>query len=849
MSQPERTHILKRLSIVVTFIVVVLLALPFVVKYGAIYGLKEAGATEVAIDDIDLNLFTGVLAIKGLQVGDRQSPDLQLSYLQVDVAYLPLFEKRFLLEAVRLEKVRLNIREQQGQLHIVVPIPVSESGGDEMPSTDDRSVAWGVGLNDVVLRDVVFDVDVKDVASNVRVTKLDVSELHSWEPGDMSTLLLEGEVNGAPLNINGNVQPFAEMPEYKTHVKIDALSLSPLTPFLKDYVKSYDVSVSLDTDLRIVLTKEGAVEVSQQGMLEIDIESLVRDDVVLKESHIGWEGEVRLELPVDADPLVKTDGKLTSGALRADFPVFDMGVTHQGVTWRGAVSIDAGDVESSIQATGALALSELEIVDHKESVNPIALQRFAVEEVLVEGLDEIGLGQINVQQLSVLSSKLPPVLSLSDVGVHQVKFKQKNDVAIDSIVFNGLDANITVLENGELDVISAYIETLKSRLDAVPEKGGIVAKGTASETEQNSQQHTSSDSEERVVDSEAGEKESVVQFALKEFRFDGENSIQFSDHSVTPRYSETLHIDSVILGSLNTKETNLLTPVDVALRVGEFSTVVLKGALTPLQEKIEGKLDLVVKGVELTKVSPYAEKAIGYAIGSGQFNLDTAVALANGQMQVSNDVLLKQLVLTPVNEELIASVSKQFSMPIGISLGLLKNSDGNIELSVPLEGDLNDPSVNVTYVVQLALVQAIKKGALSYLKYAIQPYGAILLVGETVGEMVMKVELAPLGFVAGSSDIVEEGLLYLPKLAGLLNKLPDKSVTMCPIITIADDVAKGGSSKQAELKINEDLTALAASRLAEIKARLVSDHEIAAERILFCRARVGEGQPRVELEF
>ena len=206
-----------------------------------------------------------------------------------------------------------------------------------------------------------------------------------------------------------------------------------------------------------------------------------------------------------------------------------------------------------------------------------------------------------------------------------------------------------------------------------------------------------------------------------------------------------------------------------------------------------------------------------------------------------------------MNEELIASVSKQFSMPIGISLGLLKDSDGNIELSVPLEGDLNDPSVNVAYVVRLALVQAIKKGSLSYLKYAIQPYGAILLVGEVVGEMVMKVELDPLSFVAGSSDIVEEDLQYLPKLAGILNKLPDQSVTMCPVLTVedaivGDDVGKEASSKQAALKMNDDLAALGTSRLAKIKARLVSDHEIAPERILFCRAKVGEGLPRVELE-
>ncbi len=861
MSQPERTRTIKRLSIAVISILVVLAALPLVVKFGAIYGLKKAGATEVVIDDVDLNLFAGVLAIKGLQVGGGENPDLQLSYLQIEVAYLPLFEKRFLLEAVQLEKVRLNIREQQDRLYIVVPIPISNPEEDDMPSAD-GATPWGVGLRKVVLRDVELNVDVKNVVSNVQVTKFDVSELYSWAPGDVSALLLEGEINGAPLSISGNVQPFAEIPEYKSHLKIDALSLSPLAPFLNGYIESYDVSVSLDTDLRILMTKDGSVELSQEGTFDVEIGSIVRKDVELKDSHIGWEGEVRLELPVDADLLVKTDGKLISRALNSEFPGFQMGIKHQGVTWQGAVSIDVKDVkdvENSIQATGALALLELVVIDNKELINPVALQRFSVDEVSVAGLNDIGLGRINLQKLAVLSSersssKSPPieppsfrsssVLSLSDIAIEKVQLKQKNDIAIDSIVLNGLAANITVLESGELDIISAYVEALTSRLDSGSEKIEDVAKGASSEVQKNEQESKPLDLEARVVDSETTEKEPAFQFALKEFRFDGENNIQFSDHSVTPHYSEKFHIDKVIIGPLDSKQVSELTSVDVALRRGEFSTVVLNGALAPLQENVRGELEFVVKGAELTNVSSYVEKATGYAIGSGQFNLDTSVTLANGQMQVSNEVLLKQLVLTPVNDELVASVSKQFSMPIGISLGLLKDSDGNIELSVPLEGDLNDPSVNIEYVVRLALVQAIKKGSLSYLKYAIQPYGAILLVGEAVGDMVMEVKVAPFRFVAGSSDIVDEDLQYVPKLAVLLKSLPDKSFTMCPIVTVEDDPAQ-----KAEMEMNDDLKALAVSRLAKIKTQLVSDHEIAPERILFCRAKVGEGTPRVELEF
>ena len=78
----------------------------------------------------------------------------------------------------------------------------------------------------------------------------------------------------------------------------------------------------------------------------------------------------------------------------------------------------------------------------------------------------------------------------------------------------------------------------------------------------------------------------------------------------------------------------------------------------------------------------------------------------------------------------------------------------------------------------------------------------------------------------------------------LVNSLPESSFTMCPIVTVEDDPVQ-----EVEVKMNDGLTALAASRLSKIKAQLVSDHGIAPERILFCRAKAGEGAPRVELEF
>ncbi len=825
MSDSRGFKMLKRFFVgvltVAAVITMLLLILPELIKAGAIYGLKKAGADEVTIEDVDLNLFAGTASIVGVEVGSEGVPEFELSSLMVEVQLLPLLDRRVELDSIILSGMNIHVKESHGGWHVVVPIPPAESSGEET-ADDVVETPWGIGLHRVILERVDVSVDAVGVVSSASIEKLELSDLQSWAPSSTSAISVIGSINGSPIDINVNAQPFAKIPTAKTHIIMDRLSLAPLAPFVKEFIPGYKGAISMDTYIHVAVSDNGDMELTQTGKVSVDLDGLEHPAISIGKADVAWDGTVRVEVPLGEEPLIKASGKLTSTTLSAELVQAQLALSHRGIAWEGESSIDLDDVEQSLQVSGSLSIEDVMVEDRELALSPLQFTQFQLQGLTVQGGADLAIGSVSLKQAQLLVSgaeeKKESVLAFAEIQVSNSSLKNQDTLFIGDVLVSGVNAKLTLLEGGKLEKVNDYIDTLTARF-SVESSGSEVAGGNA-------------------------DVEQALQYAVNRIRLDSNNRIYVTDTTIAPHYREQVFIDALEVGRLDSNAPNELTAVDAVVRIGEFSTIDVKGQLTPLAgvETIDGEITLKVTGLDLTAFSAYVESASGYAIGTGQFNLDTVATVKSGEVHADNKVLLKQLILTPQDEALIASVSKQLTMPVGVSLGLLKDSDGNIELSIPLDGDLNDPSVSISSVVQLAFVQAMKKGSLSYLKYAIQPYGAILLVGEQVGEMVMEIKLAPLRFEEGLLVITAEDQQYLPKLVTFLNNRPAVSLKVCPIVTPAD-LLEGERNE-----MNDRLIALASGRLSAIKQKLVAEHHIAPERVLLCRAVFGEGTPRVELE-
>ena len=103
-----------------------------------------------------------------------------------------------------------------------------------------------------------------------------------------------------------------------------------------------------------------------------------------------------------------------------------------------------------------------------------------------------------------------------------------------------------------------------------------------------------------------------------------------------------------------------------------------------------------INEINLPGLSSYIKSALGYEIESGQLDLGIDVNFSGTEMDGKSHVLLRGIKLTAFDNYEDGSLSDQTSIPFNAALSMLKDSDGNVDLDLPLSGDINGPSFGLS---------------------------------------------------------------------------------------------------------------------------------------------------------
>jgi len=194
-------------------------------------------------------------------------------------------------------------------------------------------------------------------------------------------------------------------------------------------------------------------------------------------------------------------------------------------------------------------------------------------------------------------------------------------------------------------------------------------------------------------------------------------------------------------------------------RVGGVGRMDLKGTMGALGSEDTSDLKLTMEDLSLPVLSPYFGRYIGYGVDSGKLNLALDYQLAGTRLEASNLVIMDRLELgQPVASD------EAVKAPVKLGLALLRDSDGVIEVDLPVSGDLTDPEFRVGKVVMRAFVNLLVKAAAS----PFSMLGSIADLAGLTGE-----ELGQIGFVPGSAELAPGENAKLSALAGALRKRPD----------------------------------------------------------------------------
>ena len=275
-----------------------------------------------------------------------------------------------------------------------------------------------------------------------------------------------------------------------------------------------------------------------------------------------------------------------------------------------------------------------------------------------------------------------------------------------------------------------------------------------------------------------------------------DGSAVFADASLPINFKTNIHdLNGVVYAiSSNPNETSY---VDIVGEIDKYGSTKLKGSVNSSNPKAYTDLDFNFKNLNLSNMSGYSATFAGNKIDDGKLFLNLNYDIKESQLLGENSIIIKNMKL---GDEL--EVEGGNSLPLGFVIALLEDSDGVIDIDMPIRGNVDEPDFKYGALVWKTLGNLIVKAVASPFRFL----GSMLGVG---GE-----ELEYAEFEGGSQAILPHEREKLDNIAKLLNKRPKMNLSIAGAysteldktsmqkVKLADLVMKLSGAKNEEERIN-----------------------------------------------
>ncbi len=182
-------------------------------------------------------------------------------------------------------------------------------------------------------------------------------------------------------------------------------------------------------------------------------------------------------------------------------------------------------------------------------------------------------------------------------------------------------------------------------------------------------------------------------------------------------------------------------------------------------------LKVIFRNIEMTGLTPYSATFAGRKIASGKLSLDLQYKIHQHQLQGENQVVMDQLTL---GERVESPEAK--NLPLDLAIAILQDSDGRIDLGLPVSGSLDDPQFSYGGIIWKAIVNVFTKIATA----PFRALGALFGGGE---------KFENITFEAGQAKLTPPEREKLVQLAGAMSKRPNLSLEVHGVYADTDRVA------------------------------------------------------------
>lgn len=278
----------------------------------------------------------------------------------------------------------------------------------------------------------------------------------------------------------------------------------------------------------------------------------------------------------------------------------------------------------------------------------------------------------------------------------------------------------------------------------------------------------------------ASKKEDELKFSVKNFSLKN-GEVDFSDASLFMPFATTI-------SKLNGK----LTDIDKKRpSSGEFQGVVGKNGfaqitakLFPFELKQNTDIKLDFKDIDLVNVTPYSGQFVGYKIKKGKLNLNLNYSVTDSKLNGSNFINFDSLTLGEKVESKDA-----VNLPLSLAISILSDQNNQINIDLPVEGNLDDPDFKYGGVIWAAVKKLFADITLAPFRFL----GNALGLGSK--------DLSSIDFLAGSSELISSEAPKIADFIKLTGSKPKMKLSITPTYSKLDESFY--KNKKLDQKINQ----------------------------------------------
>jgi len=866
-------------------IVLIAASLPFIIKQLSIHYFIEQQQVDTAqIGNVDLNLFAGHLVFDNVEIQKTSFEKLKIEKLSINFDWLPLLSQQFLVRSFIIRTANLQLDMRAPDLISINGLRFSTEVNNNTPSEDSTSNSnWQFGLQKIHIVNSHVTIKQKEFDSNIAIEAFTISNLIRWLPAQSTTFKSNLTLDDAPILLEGTAKPFQPTLPLTAHFTVNNLDLSNIQPLLKNNMTALAGTVSAELNISSLFAKENEYDIKIEGYIKSFNFQGTFSDSDIKQDQFTWSGLTQLSLNTrNASFSIFNKGTTELQGLHYTSALTGLTLSSRSTTSEGQFSYESSPINlhqntdangNTATATpfhfiGRITAIDFEAIEHKTNIILAAMQSIELPEIELGGINHIDISTLSIQKARFLSENTIAnntitveanqpqekgyLLAVNQTVINDFQLNLDKELNITDLVLTGANGELIKQTDGKLQ----YIDEVISALAIGQAKRPLEPTSNESASPVSPMAIINTGLTDTLTMSSPSLEGKIPDFIVRigTINVDGDSKFSFKDASVDPIYQTNISNIQLKIVGLNNQDKNQNSQIDLVATGDDNTNIALSGFVQPFSKPINAHIVANIKALELPPLSSYTASTLGYHLKRGQASADLSLNVIHGNLESNNNIIISKLNLEQKSDEDIKNLTEELAMPLDKALDLLRDSKGNITISLPVNGNINDPNFDFSPTINKAMGKAIRSATLSYVEDTLHPWSTLLTVAKIAGKQVNKIKFEPLLFNVGSDQIRKENYDYLNKISKLINDRPELSITVCGVASLQDRLAlsrtasnnKSGRTDAINSKTantlatalvitKKTLLKLAKNRSKNVIRYLVNKKKIASQRLLTCK--------------